>query len=255
MDVSFATEACPGRDNQDYVVASDRFAVVLDGVTPLPYLDNGCVHDVPWLARTLGMVLADLLSRRGDESLTGIAEEAIAVLRTRHGGSCDLDNPDSPSATVAMLRVHADAVDHFVLCDSSIVFDMGSGYRVVTDDRTARLPAYDAGTVARLRNAPGGFWVASTNPVAAQHALTGSTPLSDVRRAAVLTDGAARLVERFGQSWQDVFSILDRAGPRGVLDAVRTAELTKQPAVPGHRGKQFDDAALALCEFRASVSD
>ncbi|MGW0433759.1 protein phosphatase 2C domain-containing protein [Micromonospora sp. NPDC003197] len=152
------------------------------------------------------------------------------------------------------MLAHADTIDHFVLCDSSIVLDIDGGHRVVIDDRTARLPAYDAGTVAQLRNAPGGFWAASTSPVAAQHALTGSTPLPDVRRAAVLTDGAARLVERFGRSWQDAFTILDAAGPRGVLDALRAAEQAGQPVTPGHRDKQFDDGTLALCEFRASTA-
>jgi hypothetical protein len=181
--------------------------------------------------------------------LPAIVAEAIEGLCRRHGPACDLGNPDSPSATIAMLRVSGSDLDYLVLCDSSIVVERGTGFQVITDDRTARLPAYDAASVARLRNAPGGFWVASTDPRAAGEALTGRIPLNDVRRAAVLTDGAARLVERFGHTWAGLFELADRDGPRAVLTAVREAE---SAAGGGRfRGKRFDDATLALCRFPA----
>ncbi|MFE9695167.1 hypothetical protein [Micromonospora sp. NPDC005806] len=57
------------------------------------------------------------------------------------------------------------------------------------------------------RHQPGGYWVAAADPFAAQHAITGEVPLVSVRRVAVLTDGAARLVALF--DWPDVLDVLD----------------------------------------------
>lgn len=247
MDVTFATEAAPGAGNDDLVIATDRFVIVLDGVTVLPGTDTGCVHPVSWLVRTLGGILTSELFTGGNTPLPDLLARSLTALPDRHGPDCDLGNPDSPSTTVALLREHDHQLDYLVLCDSSIVLDTVDGYRHVTDDRTSRLPAYDRASVARLRNTPDGFWVASTTPEAARHAVSGSVPLDHVRRAAVLTDGASRLVDRFGRDWSEVFGLAGRYGPRGVLDAVRHAERAEWPHSRG--GKQFDDATLAVCTF------
>jgi len=243
MDVSFATEPAPGRANEDHVVASDRFAVVLDGVSCPPGVATGCVHDVRWLVRTLGATLAQRLAGPPREPLAELLAGGIRWLRDRHGPGCDLTHPESPSSTVAILRERDDQLDYLVLCDSSVVIDGGDGIRAVTDDRTARLPAYDRASVARVRNTPAGYWVASTDPGAAAQALTGSLPRDRVRRVVLCTDGVARLVERFGLGWPEVFAIIDRAGPRGAIAAVRAAERQ----APARRGKRFDDATLAVC--------
>lgn len=248
MDATFATEATPGRINEDHVLVSTTFVIVLDGVTVPSGVRTGCTHGVPWLVRTLGELLVTELAKADGVSLAEILAAAIAGLRTRHGPACDLTNPDSPSATVAMLRAGGDMLEYLVLCDSFVVIDEAGGLRVVTDDRTARLPAYDPISVARLRNTPGGFWVASTDPGAAWCALTGSVPIQDVRRVAVLTDGAARLVDHFGSSWAELLVLAETAGPRAVIEAVRRKEraLARSHRV---RGKQFDDATLVYCVF------
>jgi hypothetical protein len=247
MDVTFATEATPGRVNEDYAVASDSFVVVLDGVTVPAGVRTGCVHTPAWLVRNLGDLLVAGLAAGDDTPLRLIAASAIAGLRERHRTTCDLANPDSPSATMAILRTGGPTVDYLVLCDSLIVAErVDGGFEVITDDRTARLTAYDPVSVARQRNAPGGFWVASTDPEAAGQALTGSLPVRDVRRVAVLTDGAARFVERFGGTWAGLFALAGRDGPRAVLNSVRAAEA----AADGRpRGKRFDDATLVLCDL------
>lgn len=249
MDVTFATEATPGQVNEDYVLASDSFVVVLDGVTVPRGVRTGCRHGVSWLVRTLGALLVSGLSRTDVAPLDQLLAEAIDALRGRHGDTCDLTNPDSPSATVAMVRAGRDRLDYLVLCDSFVAIDEDDGLRVVTDDRTAHLPAYDAVSVARLRNDPGGFWVASTDPGAARHALTGSIPIHAVRRVMVLTDGAGRLVERFGSTWAELFALAETGGPRAVIEAVRRNEHAPVEG-PRSRGKRFDDASLAYCVFR-----
>ena len=74
-------------------------------------------------------------------------------------------------------------------------------------------------------NQPGSYWVAAADPFAAQHAITGEVPLDSVRRVAVLTDGAARLVALFGLlDWPDVLDVLEQNGPTELIRRVRAIE-------------------------------
>jgi len=137
---------------------------------------------------------------------------------------------------------------------------------VITDDRLERLrdrldspevlallgtdehPATALSEVekfARLRNRPGGFWVASTNPAAARQALTGSIPLADVTAVTLLSDGATRLADRFGLlDWTDVLTVLRKDGPDELLCRTRKAEAGDPHGRRWPRGKASDDATV-----------
>ncbi|MDZ5444033.1 protein phosphatase 2C domain-containing protein [Micromonospora sp. 4G57] len=254
MDFAFATEPGPGRPNEDHVIVSAGFAIVLDGVTQPPDLDTGCVHDPVWLVRELGSCLVEALTVEPTAPLDLTLAAAIDRVRGRHGGRCDLTDPNSPSSTVAIVRERGDQVDYLVLCDSSVVFEDGAGITVIHDDRTETLPAYDRHTVARLRNRPEGFWVASTDPAAAAEALTGSVARNRLRRLLLCTDGISRLTEFFRLSWGEVFSLVERSGPRAAVDAVRRYEVACPELLtrPGRaRVKRHDDATIAVLHSRA----
>jgi len=76
-----------------------------------------------------------------------------------------------------------------------------------------------------------------------------TVPAEQLRRAAVLTDGAARLVERFNLlDWTDLIKMLDTEGPTELIRRIRAAENTIDPA-PGSRGKPHDDATAVLVHF------
>ena len=62
MDFAFATAPGSDRPNEDHVVVSADWAVVLDGVTRPPGLDTGCVHGPAWLVRQLGDCLVGALT-------------------------------------------------------------------------------------------------------------------------------------------------------------------------------------------------
>lgn len=248
MEFAFATEAAPGRANEDHLLVSAGFAIVLDGVTQLPGLNTGCVHGPGWYVRALGASLAAALSHDPAVPLEGALSGAIRDVCARHAHTCDLTNPNSPSSTVALVRERDDHLDYLVLCDSAVVFERDDGLVVVDDDRTGRLPAYDRASVAALRNRPGGFWVASTVPEAAAEALTGTVEAARVRRLLLCTDGVSRLVEYFDRTWPEVFARAEAAGPRAVIDAVRAAE-TEHPdriSHPVRNVKKHDDATLVL---------
>jgi hypothetical protein len=248
VELSFATEPAPGRTNEDLVVVSAGFAIVLDGVTQLPGLDSGCVHGAGWYVRALGAHLATALSDDPAVPLDAALTGAIRDVCARHASTCDLTNPNSPSSTVALVRERDEHLDYLVLCDSAVVFDGDDGLVVVNDDRTGRLPSYDRESVAALRNRPGGFWVASTVPEAAAEALTGTLEVARVRRLLLCTDGASRLVEHFDRTWPEVFALAEAAGPGAVIDAVRAAEIESPDRIthPARKIKKHDDATVVL---------
>lgn len=252
MQVTYATESTPGRVNEDYAVCGDGWAVVLDGATAPEGVDSGCVHGVPWLVRHLAAGLARellLSGRRLDDMLArAIAETCLA-----HTGTCDLGNPDSPSSTVSIVRVRDGVLDYLTVGDSPIVIRRPD--RTLTpvfDDRIGHLPGgrpYTLGLVRSLRNKPGGFWVASTEPEAAYRAVTGSVPFTAGTEAGVFTDGVSRLVEFYGYDWEQVFSVLDMGGPGGLISLVRSVERDK----PLGSGKQHDDATAVLAAGGSAV--
>lgn len=246
MRISHVTEAAPAvpyRENEDHVVCGPDWAVVLDGATPRPGVDPGCRHGVPWLVGRLGGAIARSLSARAPEPLAEILERAIEETIAAHGGACDLANPNSPSATVAIVRRRGGFLDHLVLCDSPVVLRRtGGSVRVVRDDRLDHLPGgrpYSHRLVESMRNRPGGFWVASTRPEAARMAVTGSTPVVSLDGVLVCTDGVSRLAEWYGHTWEELAAIAARHGPGRLVELVRAAERERGP-VGG--GKVHDDA-------------
>ncbi|MBF9133679.1 protein phosphatase 2C domain-containing protein [Plantactinospora sp. S1510] len=248
MDFAFATEPAPGRPNEDHLVVSAGFAILLDGVTELPGSDTGCRHGPGWLVRMLGAHLAAALSADRTTGLDQVLAGAIEAVGRLHAHTCDLTNPNSPSSTVAIVRERGQRLDYLVLCDSSVVFEDARGIVVVSDDRTGGLPGYDRDTVARLRNRPGGFWVASTEPAAAAEAITGSVDRNGLFRLLLCTDGVSRLVDIFGLGWAEVFRLAEAGGPRAVIEAVRAREVEHpgQLASSGRTVKRHDDATLAV---------
>ncbi|MEY9863397.1 hypothetical protein ABH935_009047 [Catenulispora sp. GAS73] len=248
MEVTYICQAASDlRPNDDFVLAAERFVIVLDGATEPAGVDSGCVHDVPWLVAHLGANLASVLAREPQVPLTDVLRQGILATMCDHEGKCDLRNPDSPSTTVVILRCTADAVDYLVLGDSAVVIEHGdASLTVAHDDRTAHLSDYSREGVSRLRNSDEGFWVASNRPDAADKALVGSIPLGGVTRAALMTDGITRLVERYGRSWLDLLEGMEKYGPRQLVADVRAEEL----AAPGaYGGKLHDDVTAVFCRF------
>lgn len=267
MRITFATEAAPGRPNEDFVAATPEAVVLLDGAGTPAGAESGCSHGVAWYARTLGSTLLASITQNTTTLAEALAE-SIKTVSSMHQGTCDLDHPGSPSATVVMLRHTGDTLQWLVLADSVLLLDVGTAEPMaVTDDREARIgrryratmDALDAGspehaaahreyveTLRAHRNRDGGFWVAAIDPQAADQALTGAVPAHTVHTAALLSDGASRLVDRFGlATWRQTLDTLHEHGPQELLKLVRAAEHSDPDGSRWPRGKTFDDATVA----------
>lgn len=268
MHVTYATEPVPGRVNEDFVVVTPDVAVLLDGAGLPEGTETGCVHGVPWYVRSLGTRLAALLTTRPARSMVDALADAIRDVAASHADTCEPGHPNSPSSTVAAVRVVDARAEWLVLADSTLVLDTVEGVEVVSDHRVeraeqARREAADGEALAsagdrerarmlvaaqrRLRNVPGGYWAAADDPSAAGEALCGSRPVREVTRLALLSDGASRPVDLFGlATWSGVLRVLEERGPAGVLDDVRAAERSDPEGSRWPRGKVHDDATCAL---------
>jgi hypothetical protein len=175
-----------------------------------------------------------------------------------HRDTCDVADPISPSATVAMLRLSDGLVEHLVLGDSVLVLDRAGGAPlVVSDPREVIISrSYESALEATAegsdeyhrvlrdlranRNQPGGFWLAKDDPRAADEAITGSRPVAGLGGAVLLSNGASRLVDRFRLAdWPEMLAVLASSGPAEIIRRVRQAE--ERHAVAA------DDASIAHC--------
>jgi hypothetical protein len=265
MDLRIATSAGhPGSPNEDFAGAVPGAVVLLDGAG-IPGTESICRHGVAWYTHRLGGMLLGQLSRDDGRTLTAILAAAIAEVAADHGDTCDIKNPSSPQATAALVRVAAQRIDYLVLADCFLLLDQGSGEPlVITDERevnarrvcSAPLAGLERGTteyervrdscIEKLqarRNQPGGYWIAKDDPQAAEQALTGSRPLGDVSAAALLSNGASRIVSPYDlTSWPGLLSLLGAGGPDEIIRRVRLAEADSPGGTPG---RVPDDATVA----------
>ncbi|GIF70973.1 protein phosphatase 2C domain-containing protein [Asanoa siamensis] len=268
MRAALATS--PAKDdhpNEDFAAAIPGAAILLDGAG-LSGTRSTCHHGVAWFTRRLGGALVDLLSTDGAPDLRDVLAAGIGSVADAHRATCDVADPSSPSATVVLLRLAGPHVDYLVLADSVLVLDLVDGEPlVVSDDREAIVgrryrsamdnaandtPEHDAArrtyveALRAHRNQPGGFWVAADNPSAAAEALTGSVPVREMTSAALLSDGASRIADRFHLAdWSEVLRLLSTDGPTEVINRVRDAERKDPDGKQWPRGKTHDDATIA----------
>jgi hypothetical protein len=271
MHIRSATESVPGHENEDAVFMRGDVVGVFDGVTRPSGLDTGCVHSVAWYVSVLTRSLANAVDSRPDAPLAQLLGTAIDSVRLAHGGLCDLENPNTSAATVALLRPTPDGLDYLVLCDAFIVHDDGTDVGVVTDPRFENAIArvrtkYLTGTAfdtkehvaqfraaaeekQRLTNTEAGYWIAAATPQAAHHAVTGTLSLT-TRRIALLTDGASRAVDVFGLfDWRELLNLISEDGPEELIRQVRKAEREDDTGTSRPRFKKHDDATAVLCTF------
>jgi hypothetical protein len=251
----------PGRVNEDFVGAVPAAAVLIDGAGGVSGAELVCRHGPAWYANRLGGELLALLAAGAGRPLPDLLAGAIERVADAHRTTCDLADPRSPWATVAILRLHDGRADHLVLGDTVAVLDRAGEPLAVSDLREVRLAAPYRSTLDAMvvgsaeyervrregievmranRNQPGGYWVAKDDPRAAAEALTGDCPVSERTAAALLSNGASRIVDQFRLAgWPEVMAGLASSGPAAVIRRVREAE-AREAVAP-------DDATIAHC--------
>ncbi|MEJ7691077.1 MAG: protein phosphatase 2C domain-containing protein [Nocardioidaceae bacterium] len=266
-----ATSAGHGRPNEDFVGTAPGILVLLDGAG-IVGTEAICHHGVAWYSHTLGAALLARMAHADGAALATTLAESIDLVAEQHRHTCDIANPSSPQSTVAMIRFAAGRADYLVLADTFVVLDpSGADPQVITDPRevnvrrecTAVLRGLPEGTLeydrARAsaindlrsrRNQSGGYWIAKENPQAAAEAVTGSVSLEGLNGAALLSNGASRIVDPYRLTeWAAVLDLLRSGVPDEILRRIREAESTTGAAdiLPGFTSA--DDATVAYCNL------
>ena len=174
-----------------------------------------------------------------------------------------------PGKACLDIRFEDDRADFLVLADVYVVLDMGDARpQVVTDTRevsvrrecTATLHGLPIGTLEyeqakqlvidalrARRNQLGGYWIAKDDPRAAMEAVTGSVPLGRLNGAALLSNGASRIVDPYRLcEWPTVLELMRTRGPDEILRRIRGAEAEGAGSLSGFH--HSDDATVAYCE-------
>ena len=243
----------PGRANEDFAGAVPCGMVLVDGAGGIAGAAEICHHGIAWYATRLGGALLGALAQ--GRSLRDVLAEGIERVTDQHRDTCDVAHPISPFAAVAMLRFSGGTVEHLVLGDAVAVVGRAGGEPLVAHDPREvviarsfeeRLKDVPKGgdeyrrlmmELRSRRNSPGGFWVAKDDPTVVDEAVTGSGPADDVTAAALLSNGASRLVDTFGLTdWPGLLRLLDSDGPAEVIHRVRQAE--------AREGVATDDATI-----------
>lgn len=176
---------------------------MLDGAARASRDENDLV--ARWINR-LSHQLAALTSGSADKPLTELLARAIEAARLPSA-------PFHPAATLALTRMSQDGLEVLVLGDAAVLVPAENGEFALFQDRRLdngatelrqqRRQARKTGDTRRyrqltkellaeedrMRNRPGGFWVASNLPEAAHHAK--HTWLPGVTRAILMSDGVA----------------------------------------------------------------
>ncbi|RAS57824.1 protein phosphatase 2C-like protein [Lentzea atacamensis] len=268
----FTSPGSPAKANEDWFATTPDLAVVLDGATVRT--TTGCQHGVPWYVSHLGPYLvAGALDK--DAPLRNVLAQAIQQVSNLHADTCDLNDPGTPSAAVGMVRLVDGVVQYLVLGDISLVVETEKDgeypIEVLRDDRVSSTAAAERAEADRhpigsaekdsalllmkpaelaARNVEGGYFIAAADPAAVEHAYVGSFPVREVVRLALLSDGAARLVETFGLlSWTRALNMIEFEGPAAAIARVRDAEAGDPVGEAHPRNKTSDDATVLFADF------
>jgi hypothetical protein len=263
------TAQLAAQSDEDHLFVTRSGVVVLDGATS-HRSTNGPTGGQ--YAEELGNALAEALD--GESELTslvtileGAIDRTIAALRLERGAR------EAPSCTVALVRTRpSDQLDLLLLGDSTIAVGNSDGTtELITDARlqTLGLPEVDqyksrllrgAGydeahrkilaelqrAQQRRRNRPGGYWIASTDPTAARHAVTATRAASATDWVVLATDGAADCIEAVGARWPDL-AAADNAELAELLFRCHMWEAEVDPnGVERPRAKRHDDKTVAV---------
>ncbi|MGW4942948.1 protein phosphatase 2C domain-containing protein [Actinoplanes sp. NPDC004185] len=257
------------RPNQDRIRTTKNAAILLDGASAVrpQRFDGG------WYANHLADELCHKLEADPDAELRTVLRDAIAKVASELG-----HDDGSPSSTVAMVRWSGETVDLLILGDSvAVIYYKTGSIEVLQDTRLdqvgvdlrrsyadalrkgqgfteshrERLKELQAEQL-RLRNRPDGFWIAATEPGAADEAWTCQLPTRAVEAVLLASDGFADGVLTYGVlDWAGARQMVVERGAEAALGVVQGAESQDSDGRQWPRGKAHDDKSLVLVEFKA----
>ena len=262
MRVQTAQLPCPPQ-GADRVIITPGAVIVLDGASAFgPAAISPAAY-----AERLGGDLASAIVADTDAPLSQILAAAISAT----ANALDLRDDQGPSSTVTIARISSADADLLILGDSYIAYRAAHATTVLTDDRIDRLnlqqsrryrdrlaagSGYDATHSTTLRelqarqrarrNVPGGYWIASADPAAAEHAITHTVPMALLEWIVLATDGAVDTAQYLGLDDWEAIARFNQAELTTLLQRCHDWEANTDPhGRQRPRAKRHDDKAIA----------
>jgi hypothetical protein len=266
MHVEYA-QLPPPENSADRIFITENAVIVLDGATAFVPVAVSAQTYANHLGRTIA---AELTSEPGSD-----LRDALAGAIRRTATDLQLSPHAAPSSTVSIVRKAPTSLDLLVLGDSPVLWGRSTEWRVLRDDRLQklRLPERDRYRArlraghgfddehrallrelqegqAKRRNIEGGYWIAETDPLAAENALVASVEPIDFDWALIVTDGAFDLLDQLDcTAWPDVGQY-DGDELSQLLSGLNSWENDSDPqGVQFPRSKLHDDKTIATITF------
>lgn len=279
--VAIVTEASGPGPNEDTAGAAGDArrgaAWVIDGCTDVAgrTFVPGEPSDAAWYARTLEAAFADLWQGPPAAVARAAIDRASAAWSSAVG-TADVPRHGLPSAAAVWASWSGDLLTVAGLGDCTAILrpDGGAarslGRQGITasevalnaavkrlqdtgvDDPAARRSALtDRLQTARARmNTPGGYWIFSVDPAAADHLDVVETRLEGAGHVLLASDGFWRLVDPYGVLTADaLMDAVVARGPAAVLADLRALEAEDAACVRFPRLKVRDDATAVLLRY------
>ncbi|MGR7024453.1 protein phosphatase 2C domain-containing protein [Geodermatophilus sp. URMC 62] len=266
--------------NEDAWGATDNAAWVIDGATSLSTARSDLESDARWHAQTLSRELKHQFASGGTDPVEAL-RAAIESLAQQAGNRYEGQIPPSSSVAVVTLDDRRHKVYRYAVLGDVTILYLNSPSSEALTVRPIRQSVTENALIqeyvtlrgtgmamqeahekilrkieerrAWAMNTANGYWIASLDPAAADHAICGSIPRTTSTRILLMTDGFAA-AQRYGclESWEPVAS----AGLplELVLRCVRSAEKADADCTLHPRLKRSDDATAVLF-FAANALD
>ena len=268
--------------NEDRVGHSFDTMWVIDGATGTGDRLTDTPSDAAWLAETADRAFKLLVKQHPDLDLADLVRMAIYHCRIEfeHVRRAP-PQPDEtlPSAAFMLLRARAGGVEVVSLGDCGMLLEVGGAAQMIGTGQSAKeretiaqtqailaaAPELEgSGLVERLgpklkadrkrMNRPGGYWILSLEPQAADHLRRAHYPIADGQSVALASDGFLRLIEVFGRETPASMLAADRpASAQRLSKRLRELELAPASRESFPRIKLHDDASFIHATYRSAA--
>ena len=238
------------KKSEDIIGHSGNTFWLLDGATPPLGIKNKKLTQqyINMLNHSISKNTVSVLT------LKEILKNAIIDLRYEFNRICDLTTENYlPYSTVVLVRILENTIEYLVLADSYLSICVDGKCHVISDQRLKSIATKERAYVRSMRekgvseisreylesreklinkelkfqNNVNGYWVASLDPEAAEHAIYGIIDYKENYRIIAASDGMERLVSVFGfvNSLDELINKIINEGEETIFDELRKLEM------------------------------
>ena len=282
LDINVALSQPGSGCNEDRVGHARDIMWVIDGATGTGDRLTDTPSDAAWLADAASRALTLQVKQHPDLDLADLVRMAIYQCRSEFEGvrrGPPLPGETLPSAAFMVLRARKGEVEIASLGDCGALLEIDGVAQMVGTGQSPKELETIAHTEALLANAPelegndlierlgpklkqdrtrmnrpGGYWIFSLAPDAADHLRRARYPVADGQNIALASDGFLRLIEVFGCDTPE--SLLAAGNPRtaeALLGKLRKLENAPNSRKRFARVKLKDDASFLHATYRAAA--